>query len=165
MPSGGKRVGAGRKPRSSLRAVATRRVPSEEKPKVADDALRRVPAGLADDQAAIWETYAGPAIEAGTLTSRMVGAFAFMVKLIAQEQAILVQIEADGWTFTKVTIDGAGQEQRELKAHPLCPHYRGIVQRVDAQMKSFAVAPFGKPVDPTQSAQAPVNPWARVVTP
>jgi hypothetical protein len=110
----------------------------------------------------VWRLYAPPAIEAGTLTPRTAGAFALLCKLIVMEQAVVAQIEADGWTFVKITIDGAGQEHQELKSHPLCSHHRGLVQRLETQMKNFGVMPFGKPIV-DRKPKGPANPWSTVV--
>ena len=53
---------------------------------------------------------------------------------------------AEGWTYIAVTVDGSGQERETLKAHPLCGPHRGMMQRVEAGMSAFRLAPMGKPL-------------------
>ncbi len=60
------------------------------------------------------------------------------------------QITKDGWTYVAVTVDGAGQERETLKAHPLCAAQRNMMQRIEAGMAAFALAPMGKPMRPTK---------------
>jgi len=161
MPRGGARVGSGRKPRTPLHVVASRKVsPQVLAPDVSS--LQQPPESLPTGQQDIWCLYAPHAIDAGTLTTRTAGAFALLCKLIVMEQSVLDQIEHDGWTFVKVMVDGAGQEHQELKSHPLCAHHRGLVQRLETQMKNFGVMPFGKPIV-ERKAKGPANPWSTVV--
>lgn len=60
------------------------------------------------------------------------------------------KIMTDGWTYIAVTVDGAGQERQTLKAHPLCGAQRGMMQRVEAGMLAFRIAPTGKPIVTTK---------------
>jgi hypothetical protein len=55
-------------------------------------------------------------------------------------------VKADGETFFKVTVDGSGQEQRELKAHPLVAKAQAQAYRVEQLLARFCLAPTGRPI-------------------
>jgi phage terminase small subunit len=161
-------VGAGRKPKAKTsRPVAdtpTNLVAFEGgKATPADGNLSAIPpADLPADHRDFWHRYAGQAITARTLTERTVAAFRLLCELDAELRVAKVVIEHDGRTYIKVTIDGAGQEHQELKAHPLTGSYRQLAQRVEALLARFGLAPFGKPVE-SAAKKATANPWARIV--
>jgi phage terminase small subunit len=122
------------------------------------------PEDLPPEQRDFWHRYARLAIEARTLTPRTVAAFRLLCELDAEQRATKKTIEHDGRTFVKVTIDGAGQEHQELKAHPLTSAYRQLAQRVEALMARFSLAPFGKPVEGAVAKKPTFNPWANVAS-
>ena len=164
MPRGGARVGAGRKPKEYLKKPAPIvNFKDVKQAKSGDGLVSRVPpADLPEDQRDFWQRYAGHAIEARTLTMRTEAAFRLLCELEAEKRATKATIDADGRTFIKITIDGAGQEHQELKAHPLTGSYRQLAQRVETLMARFSLAPFGKPTDAGGAKKTVISPWARV---
>ena len=119
------------------------------------------PADLPGEQRDFWGRYAGLAIEKRTLTTHTVAAFLLLCELDAEKRAVKATIEADGRTFLKVTVDGAGVEHQELKAHPLTSNYGRLAKSVETLMARFGLAPFGKAELPMAKKVA-VNPWAQV---
>lgn len=79
-----------------------------------------------------------------TLNEDTKDAFRDLCELIVWRRRLLAQIERDGLTYTKVSVDGAGVEHTELKKHPLLGEYRGLMQRVEAGRLRFRLAPNGK---------------------
>lgn len=143
---GGARVGSGRKPRNL--AVVTR-----------EDGPMGAPEGLSQGAAAWWATWAPLAHRVGTLTKETAPAFA----LLCESQATMVRygecIERDGDTFEKVTVDGSGQEQRELKAHPLIAKAQALAYRVEQLLARFCLAPTGRPIQAAPSKSE--SKWAK----
>lgn len=139
---GGARTGSGRKP--AARVVALPGTVVE-------------PADLGDAERTYWRLWAPLARDAGTLTAQTVPAF----RLLCESQAVLQRYRAtvaqDGDTYVKVTIDGAGQEHRELKAHPLIAKAHGLAYRVEQLFARFGLAPTGRPV---QAAPKKTSKWA-----
>jgi len=158
MPRGGARVGAGRKPRASRRNVVT----FEGRKSSDDGALLVPPAFLSDEERSLWGAWAPLAVELKTLTSHHVPAFALLCRLQAEMNATERTIAADGRTQVRVTIDGAGQEHQELKAHPLKTDYRQLAQRVESLLARFCLAPFGKPGASGGKAAGKANPWSGI---
>jgi hypothetical protein len=153
---GGRRPGSGPKPKRA-----------KFEPVIRDGgtALSPIPpADLPNEHRDFWHRYAGLAIDKRTLTTHTVPAFRLLCELDAEKRAIKTTIDRDGRTFVKVTIDGAGQEHQELKAHPLTAHYGRTAKAVEALMARFGLAPFGKPEGPMPKKQT-ANPWAKVGTP
>lgn len=157
--SGGARIGAGRKGKTAaqkwLGGNAGKRG-SSAKPKPAAVALIAAPADLQADQAAVWNELAPHACAARTLTDGTVAAFRDLCEAIVVKRELLAQIQKDGYTYLKVTIDGAGQEHQEVKAHPLLAQHRGMMQRVEAGMLRFRLSPIGKELLP---AEKPKDDW------
>src|SRR5688572_33152071 len=151
MPKGGARVGSGQKPTKTLPFVL-----NDE-----DRKLLRPPANLPENQREFWETYAPLAMEKRTLTAHTVGGFRLLCETDAEKTAVKATIEADGRTFIKVTVDGAGVEHQELKAHPLTSAYGRLAKAVETLMARFGLAPFGKAELPI-AKKAAANPWAQV---
>lgn len=164
MPRGGARVGAGRKPKQP-RANVTPIAPALTVVQGGQaDALSAIaPADLPTEQRAIWQAWAPRALEQGTLTPQTEAAFRLLCELEAEKQANRTQIDKDGRTYVKVTVDGAGQEHQELKAHPLTGPYHRLAKQVEALMGRFMLAPFGKPGPGAKKPAAPANPWAGIV--
>lgn len=125
------------------------------------EGLENPPEALPEDQQDFWRRYAWLAMEKGTLTAQTVPAFALLCEQSAEKQAVKATIERDGRTYIKVTIDGAGTEHEELKAHPLTSAYGRLAKAVEALMARFGLAPFGK-AEPVLAKAKAVNPWAKV---
>ncbi len=168
MPRGGARVGAGRKPKTPRKPPKTGALVAFDGGRVGGDgetppALSgEPPETLPADEQAFWRAYAPLAIAAGTLTPQTAGSFRLLCELDAEKRATKETMDRDGRTYIKVTVDGAGQEHQELKAHPLTSAYRQLAQRVEALMARFLLAPFGKPVAGGAKKSTTVNPWASI---
>lgn len=106
------------------------------------------PDGLTEAQRAVWVDLAPHAAGERTLTPATAAAFRDLCEAIVSKARMQAQIDADGLTYLKVTIDGAGQEHQEVKAHPLISQHRGLMQRVEAGFARFRLAPSGKPLSP-----------------
>jgi hypothetical protein len=152
MAWGGSRMGSGRK-RTQLGVIPGGR-----------RGLADVPAGVVGVAAAFWADNAGKAIEAGTLTDQTLEDWRVLCELAADRAARKAAIDRDGLTCVKVVIDGAGNEVRELRAHPLISALDRANKQFENQLARFSLAPFGKPV-PTAAATAKpaANPWASIV--
>ena len=146
MPKGGFRVSAGRKPykRQQIQLITSQSRPGALE--VEARVLLEPPSELPEAEAVVWRKLAPHALEAQTLTPRTAEAFALLCESSVSLRTILAEIREQGWTYLDLVIDGAGQEHRQLKANPLVSKYSVMLQRVEAQMKNFAIAPFGKPV-------------------
>jgi hypothetical protein len=142
---GGARVGSGQKGKEQT---------------VVPDAVD-MPADLPEGQRGFWECYAELAMEQGTLTKHTIGAFLLLCEMDEEKRQVKATIDRDGRTFIKVTVDGAGVEHQELKAHPLTGAYGRLAKAVEALLARFRLAPFGKP-EKTEKAKPKANPWARV---
>lgn len=105
---------------------------------------------------AIWVQLAPHALEQRTLTPATAGSFADLCRAIVTRDSILARIEADGWTFIKVSVDGAGVEHEELKKHPLVADQRGWEQRVEAGRARFRLAPLGKEIVQPEKVEDPM---------
>lgn len=118
----------------------------QEAPILDDTPLPDVPMpdGLSMAEAAVWQALAPLAIGERTLTPVTSERFRLLCEARVMVQSMAAQLQADGWTYKKVTIDGSGQEHTEVKAHPLCSPHRGMMQRVEAGMAAFRLAPIGK---------------------
>lgn len=153
---GGKRTGAGKKPARQFAPV----VHDGGRPDTGVSAIP--PEDVPADQRDFWHRYAGLAIEKGTLTAHTVAAFRLLCEMDAEKRATKATIDKDGRTFVKVTVDGAGQEHQELKAHPLTGAYGRLAKATEALMARFGLAPFGKAEAPIAKKQPAANPWASV---
>lgn len=147
MTWGGSRPGSGRKPKEDSRRVLEggrdRRKPGSAPGKVE---LIPAPTDLPAEQAAVWNDLAPHACAQRTLTAQTVQAFRDLCEAIVVKRAMLGRIQADGLTYQKVTVDGTGTEHVELKSHPLISQHRGMMQRVEAGMVRFRLAPVGKEI-------------------
>src|SRR5712671_5989268 len=130
--SGGLRVNAGR-PRKDktlgwLGGHSGKRGKAPAKP-TAVPVLPVVPMPeLPAEQQAVWSELAPHAREARTLIPSTAGAFRDLCEAIVLKRALLARIEQDGLTYLKVSVDGAGVEHTEIKAHPLLAQHRGMMQ-------------------------------------
>ena len=144
---GGHMPGAGRKPLSA-QVMLLRGGRNRTAPRRADLAVSKpveMPS-LPAEVAAVWAEFAPHAIQAGTLTDQTVSAFVRLCELVVWHHSLEAVILADGLTSVKVTVDGAGQEHRELKAHPLLVGVHSAEQVIRSGMKDFMLHPFGRPV-------------------
>lgn len=141
MPRGGARVGAGRKPKKTLDFPVIDGGKSDACLIAAEP-----PAELPDPHKKHWRLNAHLAIQRGTLTLQTEPQFRTLCRIEAEIEATDTTIEADGRTFIKTTVDGAGQEHQELKAHPLLSHYRALLKQQQSLFKDFMLGPFGKPI-------------------
>jgi P27 family predicted phage terminase small subunit len=160
MSRGGARTGSGRKP---TRPMVFRRLAGMPGREPDSGVSTMPPEDLPADQRDFWQRYAGLAVEKRTLTVHTVAAFRLLCELDAEKQQIKATIDQDGRTFLKVTVDGAGVEHQELKAHPLTTAYGRTAKAVEALMARFGLAPFGKAEQPL-ARKAAVNPWAAQAT-
>jgi hypothetical protein len=157
--SGGARLGSGRKPKSAhqryldggadKRGTGRPRKPAPLEPVT-------MPADLPEAQRVVWLELAPHAITARTLAVQTVAAFRDLCMAIVARDAMQAQIAQDGLTYLKVSVDGAGVEHSEIKAHPLISQHRGMMQRVEAGMVRFRLCPVGKELS---GAEQPVNPF------
>jgi hypothetical protein len=144
MPRGGRRPGAGRKPKSPhLRAIdggADHRSPA---PSVSTATATiepfDPPATLKGKALGIWHELAPHAYAARTLTPAMTVAFVMLCRNVALERSLATR------RLTKGSAD-----------------HRGMIQRVEAALLRFNVAPCGKAIyEPEAAAAAPTNPLTR----
>lgn len=103
------------------------------------------PSGLPAEQRAVWLALAPHATAAGTLTAATSAAFADLCEAICLKRDMKTAIDEAGLTYLKVTIDGAGQEHQEQKAHPLLSRYVAQAVRVEAGQTRFMLTGTGKP--------------------
>lgn len=103
------------------------------------------PDDLPEDERDFWQRYAAVAVEKGTLTVHTVAAWRLLCEVDAEKRQTRATMNTDGRTFLKVTVDGAGVEHQELKAHPLTSAYGRLAKACEALMARFGLAPFGKP--------------------
>lgn len=153
---GGRRVGAGSKPRNVASFVS---VDGGR----AGDVSPTAPDDLPEEHRAFWNAYAQTAIDARTLTAQTVAAFRLLCELDAEKRETKATIDRDGRTYIKVVVDGAGNEHQELKSHPLKADYSKLAKQVEGLMGRFGLAPFGKPVASAKPKAAAANPWASIV--
>lgn len=163
MPRGGARVGSGRKGHDEAVAwlggdAGKRGNATAERPKAPPVRLLPAPAGLSEAEAEVWNELAPHACGARTLVEASARSFTDLCENIVLKREMDKAIKADGLTFLKVTVDGAGQEHREVKAHPLLSQYRGILQRVEAAFQRFKLTPMGKPMEVAE--ETAVDPFA-----
>lgn len=157
MPRGGKRQGSGRKPKTAkqhfLSGNAGKRklslVPSTREdaaaPEEAAEVVMPVDLLAQEGEQAYWQRYAPLAIEAGTLTPKSVGGFILLCQVSARADLLWESIESDG--LTSLTEHG-------MKAHPLLPAYRGLIQRQESLLQRYLLAAMAK-VDGGAGGQAP----------
>lgn len=151
MAKGGARANAGRKP-ANVETFTPKVVRST-------DPLLSPPDDLADAQRAVWVRLAEHSIANGTLTAATVEGFRYLCEVTAKCGALEARIDADGWTFQKVTVDGAGQEQIEDKRHPLWGTLAALMLRREAGLVKYGLIANGKPVASKPVAE---NPWAKL---
>lgn len=159
LGSGG-RPGVGRKPKDAKTASlhGSRQKGVRRTATHAPVAVPAPPDGLSDAERAVWVKEAPHAAAARTLVASSFGSFRDFCEAVVEKDATLRQIRAEGRTFLKITIDGAGQEHAEQKKHPLTGEYRALLQRVEAGRTRFGLAPLGKPM---VSEDEPTDEWSQ----
>ncbi len=155
MPRGGRRVGAGRKPKTKPAVVlgmdGARLMPVDvpvSVPEVDAIDLAIPPEDLTEAQRACWVRYAPAALEQLTLVSSTVAGFRELCERFAIKQHLAAKIEKVG--------------PASKKAEPLLRHYVKLAQRVEASLKEFKLTAFGKPVLPMTTTRQVANPWSDV---
>jgi len=154
--SGGARMGAGAKSKGArILALQGGRIRSEGA-KISQEAERTPlpevsqPESLSEAEKAVWVELAPHALEARTLTPGTVAAFRDLCEAIVLKRMMLAEILTDGLTTTKVTLQmdekGGGLQSVEKKAHTLLAQHRGMMQRVEAGLQRFRLAPMGKEI-------------------
>lgn len=153
--SGGRRVGAGRKPKSAeQRALGgfaghrsnaeTRRrdgaaaaAAREQRLQGAGDAPPAPPVSVELPSVTdIWQELAPQAVGQGTLTEASRESFVHLCELVAVKRALFAQICAEGW----VVLAPSG----DRKAHPLLVRYQGISRDVKDLLTRFCLSPAGR---------------------
>lgn len=144
---GGRRPGSGRKPKSAeLRALdggashsakvlsypSAGKPPEPELPKVDES---DAPDELTFEQRQIWLELAPHAMANGTLTAATALGFRMLCKNVALERAYAASV-----------MDRGG------------PNHRGLIQRIDAELLRFNLAPCGKPISAGLAERPAVDP-------
>lgn len=157
MPRGGRRQGAGRKPKSAKHHFLTGNAGKrnfELVPKTRDELPPADPAEpelvmpadqlALDGEQAYWERYAPAAQAAGTLTPQTRGGFVLLCQIAARADRMWEDIEREGFTWS---------DEGVIKAHPLLPSYRGLVQRQESLLQRYLLAAMAKPDTAAASAK------------
>lgn len=142
--SGGARPGSGAKPRQEVALDG----PLPEVP---------LPAEATDAEARWWGRLAPLALRQRTLVPETAARFHLLIRQVVLGEAMEQQIAAEGLSYEAVTVDGAGQERRSVKAHPMLKELRPLMQRIEAGMTAFRLAPLGKPFATVTEAEKPQN--------
>jgi phage terminase small subunit len=180
MPRGGARTGSGRKRKAlglkvlhgtasqaerAARTAAGNQTPAPEiKAEAGNQSLGQFepPVDLTERQQAIWRELAPHAIGKKTLVAETFTAFRMLCSQIALMRAIEAELEQDGLTGQKVTLQmdesGGGLQSVEKKAHTLLPKLTTVMQRVEAGLVRFGIAPTGKPM--VEDKPVEVDPFA-----
>lgn len=113
-----------------------------------------MPDGLTPAQRAVWESLAPHALAQRTLIPATAERFARLCRNIVLERMMADQIEHDGLTETRVSLQmdekGGGLQTVEKKAHTLLGKLIGIGQRIDTGLTAFRLAPTGRALAPSQ---------------
>lgn len=154
MPRGGRRPGAGRKPKSATHHHLTGDAGKRKLAVVPGGKGGDVPSApevpplvmpqdrLANEaEQAYWTLYQHQAQAAGTLTAQTLGGFLVLCQVSARADRLWEQVESEGFT-----LDGPSGP----KAHPLLSQYRGLVQRQESLLRAFNLSAWAKPVEGAQ---------------
>ena len=134
--SGGRRVGAGQKGRRRNVIRHPSAPPAAPPAPPIDGDTFDPPASLRGRAKVVWGQLAPLAFELRTLTRATEVSFVILCRNVALEHKMATR------TY------GVGNA-----------NHRGIIQRVDAELAHFCLAPFGKPLAEKEPA-APVSKWA-----
>lgn len=157
MPRGGRRSGAGRKPKSSVLALVTHarshRGQDDLPPHAGPAALRvEPPPDLPTAERKIWDEWAPSAIAAGTLVAATIGAFVALCELEADRRELRARVVPQGAQPRLPAWDNELGVRREVRALALA---------VRAGLKDFCIAPFGKEVITDSRSLEQDDPLAR----
>lgn len=157
MGRGGARLGSGRKP-AALYAVPQGAAAATGAEAIQSEPLP-APEHLSEAEQAVWERYAPLAQATGLLTPEKTPGFEHLCEIVATYEKLKARIDAEGWTFQKVTIDGSGQEHTEEKRHALWSQLQTFAVRRESALRSYGLFANGRPA----STGAPAaNPWAAI---
>lgn len=154
------RVGSGPKTKKAeerwLGGNAGRRAP-KAKPALAPLPVLEPPQGMTEAQIAVWQDLAPKAAAARTLTVETAPGFALLCKQIVLERMMFSELEKDGLTDTKVSLQmdesGGGVQAVEKKAHALLSQHRAMMQRVEAGLLRYRLSAMGKELLPIEDAK------------
>ena len=135
MARGGARIGSGRKPKARrLHAVhGTTPETSTTTSSTAPAAPIEPPKGLTTTERAVWQCLAPQATAAGTLVPATAADFRELVRLHVHVERTHAEFLRAGWNEYGLKLERA---------------YRGAVQRLEAKMRAFRLAPIGKEIAP-----------------
>lgn len=160
MPRGGRRVGAGRKPKQPRAGVVLamdgRRQDPQDLLEVAADPvlshppelLATPPRDLTPGQKKVWRKAAPLAIAERTLTPATVMGFRALVAQWVMTETLAARIEEAG-AASDTGVD-------------LLRSYVKLAQRLDASLARFKLTGFGKPSESAPRKPAASNPWSEV---
>lgn len=158
MGRGGARLGSGRKP-AAMYVVPAGAAASTGAESGIQSVPLPAPEHLAEAERAIWDRYAPLAQATGLLTPEKTPGFEHLCEIVATYDALKIRVDSEGWTYLKVTIDGAGQEHTELKRHALWSQLQTYAVRRESALRSYGLFANGRP----SSSGAPVaNPWSTI---
>ncbi|MGE0460913.1 MAG: P27 family phage terminase small subunit [Vicinamibacterales bacterium] len=108
------------------------------------------PGELTLDELAVWNDVAPLAEREGTLTDATRLALRDLCEAIVLKRKLLRVISDEGLTVFSL--------QGNKAAHPLLTQFRGLMQRVEAGLMRFKLAPMGKEI--LKPAETPADPFA-----
>ena len=127
------------------------------------------PSDLTERQRAVWLELAPHAAAQRTLVPETVAHFRMLCSAVALQRAMLAELEADGLTGTKVTLQmdakGGGLRSVAKRAHTLLSKLTTMMQRVDAGMVRFGLSPVGKPMVEETPLDPAEDPFAQFERP
>jgi hypothetical protein len=169
VPRGGRRVGAGRKPKTGrqhfLSGDAGKRnlalVPKREEtaidgaavPVVAAvdvptiGAAGEVPAMLTPEEVPYWNLWAPLALENNTLDGQTRPGFVLLCQVASRAAQLWGAVVARGVEVEHYTMTPDGQERLTMKANPLLTHYRGLMARQEQLQARYGLASSGAKKD------------------
>jgi hypothetical protein len=174
---GGKRIGAGRKPKSKKErwlagnagkvnlALVTHRPPVSTPQDVpAAEPLPEVPSPLlTPSEADLWAQWAPRARARGTLVPETEPGFAQLCEVASKAAKLWSWIDTVGLMFETVTVDGSGQEHRELRKHPLLTEWRGLEARKEMMLARYGLTGDGKVPASAEAGDAEELQLARIL--
>lgn len=157
MARGGARLGAGRKP------AAMYVVPQGAAATTGGEAIQSVPLPapehLSEAEQVVWERYAPLAQATGLLRPESAPGFEHLCQIVSTYERLKERIDAEGWTFVKVSVDGAGVEHSEEKRHALWSQLQTFAVRRESALRSYGLFANGR----APMSGAPVaNPWSQI---
>lgn len=156
MPRGGKRLGSGRKPHTRSErwlggnagkrplALVTARPEVGQSGGGAPAQVPESPSVLTDEEATYWALWAPMAVGRGMLHEETKPGFVLLCQQARRAALLWSDIDARGLVYEKIVADSLGNENRELKAHPLLGHWRALMARVEQLQARYGIAADGK---------------------